>query len=201
LFFFPLVFLYADDILASPSVFAQSVYNLIGINHIMNDVAKIDNLPDKHTIEALLLLRHAWSNVDAYTYYANHYKKIAKFCYFTMLLLGIMIVSMGVMLFNSDNVMGINRTNANLITLGLSLSSAIVAGYTSFMNPAARWHHLRSSALTLESEIWQFRTRTGKYRQNDLDTRLVETSFKTSIKDVENSMLSGGDLKRTKFYR
>ena len=129
-------------------MFAQSVYNLIGINHIMNDVAKIDNLPDKHTIEALLLLRHAWSNVDAYTYYADHYKKIAKFCYFMMLLLGIMIVSMGVMLFNSDNVMGINRTNANLITLGLSLSSAIVAGYTSFMNPAARWHHLRSSALT-----------------------------------------------------
>ena len=41
------------------------MYNLVGINNIMNDVAKIDNLPDKHTIEALLLMRHAWSNVDA----------------------------------------------------------------------------------------------------------------------------------------
>ena len=178
--------------------FAQSVYNLIGINNIMNDVAKIDNLPDKHTIEALLLLRHAWSNVDAYTYYANHYKFVAKVCYLTMLLLGILIVSMGVVLFGNDY--DIERQTANIITLGLSLASAIVAGYTSFMNPAARWHHLRSSALTLESEIWQFRTRTGKFRQNDLDARLVEVHFKTTIKDVEDSMLSSGDLKRTKFY-
>ena len=138
------------DILASPSVFAQSVYNLIGINHIMNDVAKIDNLPDKHTIEALLLMRHAWSNVDAYTYYADHYKWIAKVCYFLMLLLGIFIVSMGVILFGNNGLSGsISRDTANITTLGLSLASAIVAGYTSFMNPAARWHHLRSSALTL----------------------------------------------------
>ena len=198
---FSLSFNKKDDILASPSVFAQSVYNLVGINHIMNDVAKIDNLPDKHTIEALLLLRHAWSNVDAYTYYADHYKAIAKLCYFLMLLLGILIVSMGVILFNNDNILGITREYANLVTLALSLVSAIVAGYTSFMNPAARWHHLRSSALQLESQIWQFRTRTGKFRQNDLDARQVEHAFKTAIKDVEDSMLSGGDLKRTKFYR
>ena len=138
------------DILASPSVFAQSVYNLIGINHIMNDVAKIDNLPDKHTIEALLLMRHAWSNVDAYTYYADHYKWIAKVCYFLMLLLGIFIVSMGVILFGNNGLSGsISRETANITTLTLSLASAIVAGYTSFMNPAARWHHLRSSALML----------------------------------------------------
>ena len=68
------------------------------------------------------------------------------------------------------------------------------------MNPAARWHHLRSSALTLESEIWMFRTRTGKFRQNDLDARQVEIHFKSTIKDVEDGMLSSGDLKRTHFY-
>ena len=95
----------------------------------MNDVAKIDNLPDKHTIEALLLMRHAWSNVDAYTYYADHYKWIAKFCYCCMLTLGIAIVSMGVVLFGSKEV-DISRGTANVITLGLSLASAIVAGYT-----------------------------------------------------------------------
>ena len=51
-----------------------------------------------------------------------------------------------------------------------------------------------------ESEIWQFRTRTGKFRQNDLDARQVEVAFKQCIKDVEDQMLSSGDLKRTKFY-
>jgi hypothetical protein len=65
-----------------------------------------------------------------------------------MLLLGICVVSMGVVLFG-NNTLSISRDNANIITLALSLSSAVVAGYTSFMNPAARWHHLRSSALSL----------------------------------------------------
>ena len=30
----------------------------------MSNVAKIDNLPQTHTREALLLLRTAWSNID-----------------------------------------------------------------------------------------------------------------------------------------
>ena len=50
-----------------------------------------------------------------------------------------------------------------------------------------------------ESEIWQFRTRTGKFKQNDLDARQVEIAFKHAIKEVEDQMLSSGDLKRTKF--
>ena len=138
------------DILAAPNVFAQSVYNLVGINEIMNDVAKIDNLPDKHTIEALYLLRRAWANVDAYRYYAGVYKRIAKVCYMVMLLLGISIIAMGVVW----SKLGLQNTaedrwTSNMVTLGLSLASAIVAGYTSFMNPGMRWHVLRSAALEL----------------------------------------------------
>ena len=138
------------DLLAAPNVFAQSVYNLVGINEIMNDVAKIDNLPDKHSVEALCLLRRAWTNVDAYQYYAGVYKLIGKVCYVTMLLLGIAIITMGVVW----SKLGLQKTAndrwvSNMVTLGLSLASAITAGYTSFMNPAARWHTLRSATLEL----------------------------------------------------
>ena len=133
------------DLLAAPNVFAQSVYNLVGINEIMNDVAKIDNLPDKHSVEALCLLRRAWTNVDAYRYYAGVYKLIAKVCYVIMLLLGIATVAVGVVFSNIDE----SGSMSDMLILGLSLASAIVAGYTSFMNPARRWHVLRSASLTM----------------------------------------------------
>ena len=44
------------DVITSPNCFAESIYDLSGISQIMSNVAKIDNLPDKHSREALVSL-------------------------------------------------------------------------------------------------------------------------------------------------
>ena len=163
----------------------RRAYTTQGVSEIMSNVAKIDNLPQTHTKEALLLLRTAWSNIDAYQSAGKAYKIIAKVSYFVMLFLGIAIIGIGIL--SSTNVCSseacylpvdstVNRTvyalkedkfeNAgtflhvqnviNVVTLGLSLATTIVASLTAYMNPAARWHHLKTSALALESEIWGF---------------------------------------------
>jgi hypothetical protein len=217
------------DLLSSENCFAESIYDLQGVSNIMADVAKIDNLPQKHTLEALLLLRNAWSAVDAYQSSALCYKFISKFTYFCMLLLGSAVVFSGIFYASYgcsedytctlssnrtevesfsgayqrwyDNNYCYSRLHFNTVTIALSLTNSIVAALIAYMNPAARWHHLKTSALYLESEIWGFRTRTGNYRENRISAaRSAEKQFQETIKNLENETLQSGDLRRTVFF-
>jgi hypothetical protein len=190
------------DILTSPNCFAESIFDLSGISQIMSNVAKIDNLPDKHSREALLLIQHAWSDVDAYHTGALWYKWTAKVCYILMLVLALFIVAIGITTTaGAKTPIMIPRTLGNYLILSLSMMNAVIASLTTYTNPAVRWQILRSSGLSLESEIWQFRTRTGKYRASrEASSRDAEKTFHTAIKEIENITLQSGDLRRTMFY-
>ncbi len=61
----------------SKSAFSESIYDSEGINKVLGDVAKIDRLPSTNTLEAAILLRHAWDCVDIYQAMADRYKRIA----------------------------------------------------------------------------------------------------------------------------
>ena len=215
------------DILTSKTCYAESIFDLEGIALIMGNIAKIDHLPEYHTPEALALLRRSWSDIDAYHAYADNYKMYAKVTYAITLALGLGIATSAsyfaqyaVPLVEDsicpaclcDDVSKMehqalqdsdfdNLRFAQGVTLALSLLSSVVAGISTFTNPGSRWQHLRSSALNLESEIWSFRTRTGKYREGmHSQGRLAETSFHERIKDIGESTLTSGDLRRTNFY-
>ena len=49
----------------------------------------------------------------------------------------------------------------NVYTTILALITGVVAGIVNIIGPAQKWTRLRGAALAIESEIWQFRTRTG----------------------------------------
>lgn len=156
---------------------------------------------DKHSKEALSLIQHAWSVIDSYHSAADRYKMTAKLCYFAMLIMSVAVVAVGSSMNSGGSPVSIDAIVGNYIVLGLSLANTIIAGLMSFMNPAKRWHHLRSSALQLESEIWQFRTRTGKYRdRRSASARNAEKTFHEALKENEQITLQSGDLRHTKFY-
>jgi hypothetical protein len=188
------------DILTSKNCFAESLFDLSGIASIMSNVAKIDNLPDKHSKEALSLIQHAWCLIDLYHSVSDRYKWTTKICYILMLLMSVAVVGVGLVM-NSTKPIALDRITGNYIILGLSLANTIIAGLTSFMNPATRWHLLRSSALQIESEIWWFRTRTGKYRDARSSTsRTAEKKFHKALNEIEHATLQSGDLQLTTFY-
>ena len=178
-------------------------------------------------MEALELFRKSWSDIDVFTAHANRYKWYAKVCYAVMLVLGIAIatnvsyfatLAMESMdenacictaddqadvdeMYQRNQVIRDKIKLSGQITLALSLATSVVAGIMTFTNPASRWQHLRSSALSLESEIWSFRTRTGKYREGmHSEGRVAENIFHTSLKQIAESTLAAGDLKKTSFY-
>merc|ERR1711871_397181 len=149
------------QILKSDNVFIASLFDLEGITDIMNKVAALDDLPQTHTQEALLLLRRAWCIVELYAKEANFYKRLTKVSYFLLLILGVGVVFRSTYMANE---MGFSEFEENdPWLLGLTVASTAVAGYIGFMNPAGRWHQLRSAGLTVESEIWKFRTRREVY--------------------------------------
>ena len=186
------------------------------------DIAKIDHLPEYHSPEALALLRRAWCDIDAYHAYADEYKWYAKVTYACMLVLGLTIAISAAYfsrfrapprpdcICDAETRAEVNAASdrqddadrlASQVTVLLSLLSSVVAGISTFTNPGSRWQHLRSSALTLESEIWSFRTRTGKFREGmNAQGRVAETVFHEKINDSGESTLSSGDLRRTEFY-
>ena len=57
-----------------------------------------------------------------------------------------------------------------IIIFVLTLLSTFVMGLIAYINPAARWHHLRAHASELSSIIWKYRTRTGVFGNFESDS-------------------------------
>ena len=83
-----------------------------------------------------------------------------------------------------------------------SFLTSIVAAVASYTSPMPRWQHLRTSALSLESEIWAFRTRTGKYVEtmHDSSSRAAERAFHKRLKEISGRSLDVSDLQLTDFF-
>merc|ERR1740121_1852674 len=92
--------------------------------------------------------------------------------------------------------------------LALSLGGSLVAGLMTLVEPSRKWTSLRSASLTIESEVWKFRTRMGEYGGDtqafstigraDAERRATECLSRHLQRVQENVMGSG--LKRTSFY-
>jgi hypothetical protein len=83
----------------------------------------------------------------------------------------------------------ITDEQSRFIVLALSVAASLLASTAAYLNPAQRWQQLRGAALSLESELWKFRTRAGPYTvagkmtigrfSRDSARRLLE--FQTSL--------------------
>jgi hypothetical protein len=60
---------------------------------------------------------------------------------------------------------GSSLKGAQFLTFCFSLVSAFVAAIQAFYNPVRRWHQVRDAAETMQSSIWQYRTRTAQFKQ------------------------------------
>jgi len=125
---------------------------------------------------------------------ATSYKHIAKVTYVLMLICGILITafSLGECQFGFSS---------RISVMVVGVVATAVAAFVTFTNPATRWQQLRTAALSIESNIWTFRTRSGPYRTSGegfdqiADKRLAE-----AVQEIKDSVLEGADLKATSFF-
>ena len=182
------------DLLMSANTFSGSVFDLDEIKRVLGSVAKIDRLPSANSLEALRTLQDAWDHVEVYHFLADKYKQNSKAAYVAMLLTGIAIT----VLSQINSILGYD---ARYIIIALSFFGSCLAGFVAYTNPIVKWQQLRVAALTIESNIWMFRTRAGAYRTTGEEFDLSsEQLLADSLRAIKAGVLEGADIKSTSFF-
>ena len=193
------------DLLTSSNTFSGSIFDIDEIKRILGSVAKIDRLPNANSLEALRTLQDAWDHVEVYNLVASSYKTIAKITYVVMLIVGVLITAFSMMhafYTCGDSTTGDNgNTSSTYVVIILSFIGTTVASYVTYTNPAVKWQQLRTAALSIESNIWTFRTRSGPYRTTGEGfDQSAEKMLSEMLKDIKEKVLEGADIKNTSFY-
>jgi hypothetical protein len=182
------------DLLMSANTFSGSVFDLDEIKRVLGSVAKIDRLPSANSLEALRTLQDAWDHVEVYHIMADKYKQTSKVAYVAMLFTGIAIT----VLSQINSILGYD---SRYIIIALSFFGTCLAGFVAYTNPIVKWQQLRVAALTIESNIWMFRTRAGAYRTTGEEFDLSsEQLLAESLRAIKAGVLEGADIKSTSFF-
>ena len=183
------------ELFLSNTTYCASLYDLTGVNRIIRKVAKIDRLPDSNSLEANLMIRDAWDHVDLYHVNANTYKLITKLAYFSILLIGILTTIQSIL------IRPCGPSSDDTSILYISLIGSVVAAFITFLNPALKWQQLRGAALSIESLLWQYRTRTGLYRVHGDDFEIEAIKkFQENVQSVKDFVMDGADIKTSSFF-
>jgi hypothetical protein len=178
------------DLFQLDCVYSNNLDDTHRITQTIASVAKIDRLPSENSVEALVILQSAWDRVDMYSRTAKQCKKVTKALYVCLLLIGFIVSTITVVSLNErlHSIPGdealIDADTLSQAVIGLSLFGSLVGSVVSFMNPGLRWQQLRGAALSLECEIWRFRTRTGQYSTS------TKAGFGRYSKEAERKLLS-----------
>ena len=80
----------------------------------------------------------------------------------------------------------------------LAVVFSILVSLDGMMNPKARWRHLRSSAMSLHSIIWRYRTRTGDFELDEAHhSSRPENVLCAVLNEWRVNLLAGAGMKRT----
>ncbi len=180
------------ELFMSTNTFSGSVFDPDELRHILGSVAKIDRLPSENTVETLRSLQDAWDHVEIYHAVADSYKLISKATYVAILFVGVAIVFFAQVS---------NFRDSRFEIIALSFAGTMLGSYIGFVNPITKWQQLRVAALSIESNIWMFRTRAGTYRESGEEyDRTSENMFSANLKDIKEVVLEGADIKNTSFF-
>ena len=182
------------DLLMNANTFSGSVFDLDEIKRVLGSVAKIDRLPSANSLEALRTLQDAWDHVEVYHIMADRFKMISKLTYVSILLTGIAITVF-------SQIESILSFDSHFIIIALSFFASSLAAYVAYMNPIVKWQQLRVAALTIESNIWMFRTRAGPYRTTGEEfDQSSEQLLADALRHIKAGVLEGADVKSSSFY-
>lgn len=186
-------------VLTSPKTFSANLADLPRLQKMLVQIPNLNRLPEANELTTMELLRSAWDFVDIYTYEADRMKTMAKFTYYVLMLLGLLISTVTVVSLNRPDL--VPAEWLNLVVVGLSLTSSFIAGLITIVNPVTKWRQLRSAALALESEIWKFRTRSGSYMiaGSRQEPQEVEEKLHAFVDATRQHVLKSATISETAF--
>ena len=187
-----------EMILADERFHAANVSDVAGVSRLVHSLVTLDRLPKMNTRQELELLQQAWCEHDIAIWHSRRYLRLADTLYSLILVVGIATVACTTA-FVHDALLS-NGINVHLI-FSLSMINTILILAVKFFNPTARGNQLRTSASTLESIIWQFRTRVGVFAYNQDDPTRPIKALQEAMTAWHASVVGGTDLLRTSMER
>jgi SMODS and SLOG-associating 2TM effector domain 1/Protein of unknown function (DUF4231) len=161
------------------------------------------------------ILMHAWKLFAIYDKNAIIQQSLYKKFQFIILLLGIIVTILSLTSATMspeestqlDNNIVINNTNSNNVELSsetllryaiiiLPISISILVASSTYFKYGNKWVMLRNAAEEIKSEIYQYRTKVGNYKENKDSTNNQQVSIKPEeklsqqIEIINNQLMS-----------
>lgn len=189
----------ALKVLTSPHTFSSNLRDIPRITRLLHRIHQLDAVPERNSTAALHLLRRAWDNVDIYSHVADRMKRFAKMSYYAMVGTGFIVVVLTIIQLNKPEAT-MTTQQLNVAILVVSSMASLLALIMTLLDPMTRWRQLRSTALTIEGEIWKFRTRTGHYSQSQGESSgIVEERLRDVLQEVEEHVVNSAGIMGTSF--
>eukprot|EP01052_Picozoa_sp_SAG31_P014846 SAG31_NODE_936_length_10870_cov_5.136966_5_plen_298_part_00 len=156
------------DIFKSNRIYGANLENLGAVALLIDQIVKRDKLPTNNSLESQRQLRNAWNTIDICAYNAHQYKLMHKIFSALQLVLGTAIVVMTIIHGSASECEPEESDDSTIneyqmAVLFTSAALTLVTATTAFYSPKQRWKQLRAVAELLQSDIFQFRTRTGPF--------------------------------------
>ena len=170
---------------------------------VNNKMMDKDGLPEKNTLEALMVLRQAWDMADIGQHVLKSYKVVGKVAYAALTLLAIAIVTVSVLtpVIDGSGVSLKGKKLSELLTFAFSVLTSFVTALMAFVNPVLRWKNLRHNVASLESIIWLFRTRTGDFPYKPGMEGKTTQKLREQVLKVRDEIMQSADIQDTAFYK
>ena len=91
---------------------------------------------------------------------------------------------------------GMDDVSFEELSFAFSVFASILISAESIVNAKSRWRVLRSSALSLESMVWMYRTRVGPFQLDatNPESNRPESTLLATLTDWRSDMVGSGDL-------
>lgn len=186
------------EVLVSPLTHSANLMDLTRIEKVLM-LVNVDRRVHGVGLTSCQVLQRAWADVDVYHHVASQMKWVAKISYAIVLLTGYAITVLTIVNVNVPDAMPEDTTN--YIVLGLSVSVGVTSALLAYIDPTTKWQQLRAAALTLEAEIWKFRSSAGVYTR-DMMSNYVESAEETLshfVSVTEDSVLKSAGVSESSF--
>ncbi len=198
-----------SQVLSSDLLYTGHASDLTELSFLVNNVLmKKDRLPEANSLDGLLMLRASWDIVDIAIHQLRFFKTMAKLCYLALLMLGLGIVIITVQSAEVDATMrvdiaetGSSLKGAQFLTFCFSLVSAFVAAVQAFYNPVRRWQQVRDAAETMQSCIWQYRTRTAQFKQGSEGPAASTQALSEAVVRCKEAIMVSADIQASSSLR
>jgi hypothetical protein len=191
------IWIYAHTLFQSPSFYSGHVEDIKGLEALLDGIVQKDRLPVKENLEGLMVLRSAWDVVDKGDASLKVYKYLSKFIYIFMLAAGIVTVTINVLVEPINEhvpMIDENMTPAGSLIFYLSVVTTFITAFNAYINPSGRWRQIRETTCGLESAIWQYRTRTGRFKMNPQDPERPTATLKEVVSLTVEALVSSSDI-------